>query len=187
MSSSQAFLMSGAGEVDAPVFEQESSANIRFADTDCYWLVICNPVEPYREGFALSAISRDVAVSTMYQPGYVGQVHESNLEVSSWNYGATDFAAFDWTTAAPMDIVTRALNETSGVYYDTLYTCTGESFCQSEIVGAFRFDVTSVTRGSDTHDVPEPGTIGLFAFGLAGLWLVRRRVLPAGGAAARGA
>jgi hypothetical protein len=176
MSTSQAFLNYGSSSLSIPVYAQENGASIYFADTDCYQLVICHPVYDYQEGFSLAASSRDVDFATWaLTPAYVGQVRESVLNVSSWDYDFTDFAGFDWASAAPMDIVTQALHDMSGFYADDVYTCTGEPSCQFEQAGTFNFSIDSVTRGTGTLAVPEPGTAAMLFLGLASLYWIRRR------------
>jgi hypothetical protein len=176
VSTSHAYLNYGSGSISTPSYAQENGASLFFADTDCYQLSICNPLYPYQEGFSIAASSQDVDSATWVQtPGYVGQIRQSVLNVSSWDFDFADFAAFDWASATPIDIVTQALHDPAGFYSDDLYTCTGEPSCQYEQVSAFSFSIGSVTRGIVTADVPEPGTPALIVVGLAGLFWIRRR------------
>ena len=166
--SSEAYLSYRAGSISFPL----GFAGIIFVDTDCYSFDNCIPVSPFREGFELSAISRDVDPGNWV--GYVGQVKETFLGVVSMQEG--DAGDFDWTTATPTDIVARALHEMGGSYGEALYTCTGGFSCEYETLGRFDFNIDTVTRGIGPRAVPEPGTFGLFALALSSIWLMRRRV-----------
>jgi hypothetical protein len=86
------------------------------------------------------------------------------------------FDYFDGMQVEPLSLVTLPLHDTFGSYFEDTLSC-AEGFCESTGGKSLGFNIDSVTRGVGARAVPEPGTLGMMAFALTGMLLVRRRVI----------
>ncbi len=84
------------------------------------------------------------------------------------------FDYFDGAQVDPTSIVTLPLYDMVGFYSGGTMDCVLGA-CVDVDPHSLGFSIDSVTRGIGARAVPEPGTLGLLAVGLAGLLLVRRR------------
>ncbi len=139
---------------------------------------LCDP--GYTENITVYAGTMDP-----YSEGYTGQRRRSDISLYNtyWNrlpdfpyYDIYD--GFDGATAAPLDIVSMALADLVGVYYESVLDCVAgectEVFDNDLVSVGFRVD--TVSRGVGARSVPEPASLGLMGAAMfLGIAMRRRR------------
>ncbi len=129
----------------------------------------------------MTAGSSTVPAETWSAPGFTGSFSQSYLTV-----GLMGDDLFNWETVDPADLLTMTLpGNMFGSYSNSAEDCNAGS-CAISAYDSFAFNIESVRLDlppryppapvPDPVAVPEPGTLGLMALGLAGMLPFRRRV-----------
>jgi len=143
--------------------------NVNFNDT-------CQPeCEPnWSENWALNLISLPPAPDQPVPPGAFTQ-YLSFMSMSPFDPTtgiAQDY--FDINDITIESVLTLPLRELTANYQSGFEDCSSGT-CFTQIVRSETFVVETLTRRIGTVSVPEPGTFGLFAAGVAGAFALRRR------------
>jgi len=171
---SYAHLNFGGSNAAFPNFSEDNELSMSFRDF-CDGDLCSEPY--YVDAIELYAGSSTLPFEIWSAPGFAGSFQKSTLTFTAIG---DDF--LDWEQAAPTDLVSLTLPTSykgfpalSGGYSERTFVCTDGSFCSIPVDSGFGFNIESITRSVGSHSVTEPGTLGLMAFALASLWLVRRR------------
>jgi hypothetical protein len=166
-----AFLNFGGRELAYPSAASGNYAVINFFDA-CR--PDCGPLGP--ENFGMYASTGHSAA-----PDFTGIIQHSAFYFASAALTRLPdppfietFDYFDGAQVDPTSIVTLPLYDMVGFYSGGTMDCVLGA-CVNTDSGSLGFSIDSVTRGIGARAVPEPGTLGLLAVGLAGLLLFRRR------------
>ena len=107
---------------------------------------------------------------------FTGTLRDTYIQIYSWRNPGSDF--FDGSSVDPFTMVDLQLLNVMGFVTEGAWTCE-HGDCRYDST-QFSFSVDTESRGVGPRPVPEPGTPGLFAAGLLGAFLLRRRLLPKG-------